>query len=87
MQRHGVLHGWLTCAAWSCPRQAHGGPCSQAKAAQPAFNRLVDAVARDEPWLEATLRLAAQHDDFTGRLLQLLRDSRWGWCRDSSACW
>lgn len=46
-------------------------PFLQAKAAQPAFNRLVDAVAQDEAWLEATLQLAAQHDDFTGRLLQV----------------
>ncbi|KAJ9512241.1 hypothetical protein QJQ45_012796 [Haematococcus lacustris] len=48
----------------------------QAKAVQPLFNVLVDAVAQDEGYLEQVLSAAARHDDFTGRLLSLLRDSR-----------
>lgn len=45
----------------------------QAKAAQPLFNALVHAVAADEAYLEATLSQAAQNDDFTARLLALMR--------------
>jgi len=48
----------------------------QAKAVMPLFNRVIDAVAADEEYLEATLAPAAKFDDFTARLLQLLRDSR-----------
>ena len=48
----------------------------QAVACMRDFNALVDAVASDEAYLEETLRGAAAHDDFTARLLGLLRDSR-----------
>ena len=37
----------------------------------PLFNKLVDRVADNLPWLEQTLRLAAKSDDFTGRLIKL----------------
>eukprot|EP00930_Biecheleria_cincta_P055639 TRINITY_DN4193_c1_g1_i1.p1 TRINITY_DN4193_c1_g1~~TRINITY_DN4193_c1_g1_i1.p1 ORF type:complete len:598 (-),score=123.85 TRINITY_DN4193_c1_g1_i1:85-1809(-) len=38
------------------------------------WNKLVDAVARDLPWLYATLEPAAQADPFTGRLLKMSKD-------------
>lgn len=37
----------------------------------PLWNKLVDAVARDRPWLYATLEGAAKADPFTGRLVAL----------------
>lgn len=40
------------------------------------FNTLIDRVAADEAYLCETLTLAGQQDDFTGRLLQLLQDSK-----------
>eukprot|EP00878_Enallax_costatus_P022444 GHUV01023809.1.p1 GENE.GHUV01023809.1~~GHUV01023809.1.p1 ORF type:complete len:478 (+),score=162.56 GHUV01023809.1:1126-2559(+) len=40
-----------------------------------AFNTLVDRVAADEDYLTATLSKTAQHDAFTGRLLQVLHDT------------
>jgi glutathione synthase len=49
---------------------------SQAKAAMTTFNTLIDRVAADEQYLCETLSLAGQQDEFTGRLLQLLNDSR-----------
>ncbi|WIA42733.1 hypothetical protein OEZ86_008676 [Tetradesmus obliquus] len=48
----------------------------QAKAAMTTFNTLIDRVAADEAYLFDTLALAGQQDDFTGRLLQLLQDSK-----------
>lgn len=44
----------------------------QAKAAMTAFNILIDKVAADETYLKQTLQKAAQHDDFTARLLALM---------------
>jgi hypothetical protein len=49
--------------------------CTQAKAAMPLFNQLVDAVAADEAYLTTTLAPAAAQDSFTARLLRLLADS------------
>ncbi|KAH8060779.1 glutathione synthase [Aureococcus anophagefferens] len=40
---------------------------------QPAFNRLVERVAQDAAWLEATLEQTAASDAFTRRLLELRR--------------
>ena len=37
----------------------------------PLFGLLVERVGRDVPWLASTLRLTADSDDFTRRLLQL----------------
>ncbi|GBF95516.1 glutathione synthetase [Raphidocelis subcapitata] len=48
----------------------------QAVGCMQLFSGLVDAVARDEDYLEQTLAQAAAFDDFTARLLSLLRDSR-----------
>jgi len=42
-------------------------------ALQPAFSRLVDAVAKDAAWLESTLAQTAASDAFTRRLLELRR--------------
>ena len=42
-------------------------------AMQPAFNRLVERVAQDAAWLEATLEQTAASDAFTRRLLELRR--------------
>ncbi|GLC35901.1 hypothetical protein PLESTF_001238000 [Pleodorina starrii] len=47
-----------------------------AQQVMPLFNQLVDAVAADEPYLESTLRPAAAHDAFTGRLLGTLAATR-----------
>ncbi|EFJ43050.1 hypothetical protein VOLCADRAFT_76898 [Volvox carteri f. nagariensis] len=47
-----------------------------AQQVMPLFNRLVDAVAADEDYLEGTLRHAAQYDGFTGRLLAVLHATR-----------
>ena len=41
---------------------------SQARAAATAFNTLMDRVAADADYLEATLAAAAEYDDFTVRL-------------------
>ena len=41
----------------------------------PAFNALVDAVARDGAWLRSTLAETAAGDAFTARLLALLEDT------------
>lgn len=43
----------------------------KAKRAATAFNTMIDAVSRDDDYLQTTLRSAARHDDFTARLLQL----------------
>ncbi|KAJ1456109.1 glutathione synthase [Pelagophyceae sp. CCMP2097] len=43
-------------------------------ALQPLFNVLVDRVARDGPWLRATLAEAAAGDAFTARLLRVHAD-------------
>lgn len=40
----------------------------------PNWNQLVDAVARDLPWLYTTLEPAAKADPFTQKLLQLSKD-------------
>jgi hypothetical protein len=48
---------------------------AQAKVAMTIFNTLIDNVAADETYLEQTLQKAAQHDDFTGRLLKLMEAS------------
>lgn len=40
-----------------------------------AFNELVDAVASDEAYLQNTLAAAAQHDDFTAKLLGVLTET------------
>lgn len=42
---------------------------------QPAFGRLVDAVARDAVWLEETLQETAASDEFTRKLLEMRRDA------------
>ncbi|KAI8475146.1 MAG: glutathione synthetase [Monoraphidium minutum] len=67
-----LVHAPLSVLPVAFPRDRF----EQAVSCMPRFNDLVDAVARDEEYLEATLAQAAAHDAFTGRLLQLLRDSR-----------
>ncbi|MEW5313017.1 MAG: hypothetical protein WDW38_004612 [Sanguina aurantia] len=67
-----VVHAPLSALPVSFPRERF----LQAKAVMPLFNELVDAVARDERYLEATLESAARFDEFTARLLALLRSSR-----------
>jgi len=47
-----------------------------AKSVQLLFNMMVDAVAKDEQYLEETLQAAARQDNFTQRLLDVLRSSR-----------
>ena len=42
-----------------------------AKRAATAFNSMIDAVSCDEDYLRSVLEIAARHDEFTGRLLQV----------------
>lgn len=67
-----IIHAPLSALPVTFPRERF----LQAKQAATAFNSLVDAVAADEQYLEATLEAASQHDDFTARLLWVLRESR-----------
>lgn len=64
-----IIHAPLSCLPVSFPKDRF----LQAKAVMPLFNRLVDRVAADEEYLEKTLSAAAQFDDFTHRLLLLLK--------------
>eukprot|EP00930_Biecheleria_cincta_P055644 TRINITY_DN4193_c1_g4_i3.p1 TRINITY_DN4193_c1_g4~~TRINITY_DN4193_c1_g4_i3.p1 ORF type:complete len:552 (-),score=131.53 TRINITY_DN4193_c1_g4_i3:36-1691(-) len=52
------------------PEQAFNVAC----ALSVLWNKLVDAVARDLPWLYATLEPAAKADPFTERLLKMSKD-------------
>jgi len=67
-----VIHAPLAALPVAFPRARF----LQAKAVQPLFNRLVDAVARDEEYLESVLAGAARSDTFTAQLLEVLRQSR-----------
>lgn len=42
----------------------------QAWAVMPTLNLLVDAVSRDEEFLQSTLKLASKYDEFTANLLR-----------------
>lgn len=42
----------------------------QAWAVMPTLNLLVDAVSRDEDFLQSTLKLTTKHDEFTANLLK-----------------
>ena len=61
------------------PTAARAGLCAAAATVvvelQPAFGRLVDAVARDAVWLEETLQETAASDEFTRKLLEMRRDA------------
>eukprot|EP00798_Chlamydomonas_sp_ICE-L_P025589 gene25589-11242_t len=48
----------------------------QAKRLMPLLNTLVDRVAADEAYLETTLYQAAKYDEFTARLLGILKSTR-----------
>ncbi|KAG2487617.1 hypothetical protein HYH03_013756 [Edaphochlamys debaryana] len=69
---YAVIHAPLSLTPVPFPRERF----ELAQKVQPLFNSLVDAVAADEPYLEAVLRPAAQHDEFTARLLRVLSDTR-----------
>ena len=56
-----LVHAPLAVVPVPFPRRSF----EQAYAAAPVFNALVDAVARDGAYLRATLRPAAEFDDFT----------------------
>lgn len=45
----------------------------RAKAAAQAFNLLMDRISQDEAYLQAILAPAAEHDDFTAKLLEVLQ--------------
>ena len=40
----------------------------------PVFNNLVEAIAQDPEWLQATLGAVVAHDKFTGQLLNILNE-------------
>ena len=67
-----LVHAPLSARPSPLPRRAF----RDAAAASTHFNSLAAAVSLDEPWLEATLAAAAQADDFTARLLEVLRKTR-----------
>ncbi len=67
-----VIHAPITCLPVAFPRDRF----LQAKAVMPVFSAMVDRVASDEAYLETTLSQAARFDEFTGRLLSLLKASR-----------
>lgn len=67
-----LVHAPLSATPAPLPRRAF----EAAAAAATHFNSLAAAVSRDEEWLEETLAAAARADDFTARLLRVLRDTR-----------
>jgi Eukaryotic glutathione synthase, ATP binding domain len=58
-----VVHAPVSVLPTPFPRRSF----TQAVAAMPAFNSLIDRVSRDEQYLHQTLAPAAQYDDFTVR--------------------
>jgi len=81
---HGLLYEAKSCAqdksmASQCPVAMLPFPIPEqafhdAVALSVLWNKLVDSVARDLPWLYATLEPAAQADPFTGRLLKMSKE-------------
>ena len=67
-----LIHAPLSATPAPLPRRAF----EAAAAAATSFNALAAAVSLDEPWLEETLAAAATADDFTARLLRVMRDTR-----------
>ncbi|GIL90454.1 hypothetical protein Vretifemale_18104 [Volvox reticuliferus] len=67
-----VIHAPLSLMPVPYPR----GRFELAQQVMPLLNRLVDAVADDEGYLESTLGPAALYDTFTGRLLKTLQTTR-----------
>lgn len=67
-----LVHAPLSATPALLPRRAF----RDAVAASTHFNSLAAAVSLDERWLEETLAAAARADDFTARLLEVLRDTR-----------
>ena len=67
-----LIHAPLSATPAPLPLRAF----EDAAAASTSFNSLAAAVSLDEPWLEGTLSAAARADDFTARLLKVLRDTR-----------
>ncbi|GLI68541.1 hypothetical protein VaNZ11_012982 [Volvox africanus] len=67
-----IIHAPLSLMPVPYPR----GRFELAQQVMPLFNRLVDAVATDEAYLESTLGPAALYDTFTGRLLKTLQATR-----------
>ena len=56
-----TIHAPMTVLPTPFPRDSF----EKAQSAMEAFNGLFDRVSRDDEYLQATLRPAAQHDDFT----------------------
>lgn len=55
------MHAPLTVLPAPFPRDSF----EKAESAMEVFNKLIDKVARDDEYLQATLRSAAEYDDFT----------------------
>lgn len=60
-----TMHAPLTVLPAPFPRSSF----EKAKSAMTVFNRLADKVARDDKYLQDTLRSAAEYDDFTVSVL------------------
>ena len=58
-----IVHAPLTVRPSRFPRASF----EKAKRAATVFNSLIDRVSRDSDYLQKTLALAAEHDDFTVR--------------------
>ena len=56
-----TMHAPLTVLPAPFPRDSF----EKAKSAMEVFNKLIDKVAQDDEYLQATLRSAAEYDDFT----------------------
>ena len=59
-----LVHAPLTVRPTPFPRASF----EKAKRAATVFNTLIDRVSREAEYLQKTLALAAEHDDFTVRL-------------------
>ena len=62
-----LVHAPLTVRPSPFPRASF----EKAKRAATVFNTLIDRVSRDSEYLQQTLALAAEHDDFTVRQLNI----------------
>lgn len=56
-----TMHAPLTVLPAPFPKDSF----EKAKSAMEVFNRLIDKVAQDDDYIQATLRSAAEYDDFT----------------------
>eukprot|EP01063_Lacrimia_lanifica_P007851 TRINITY_DN15033_c0_g1_i2.p1 TRINITY_DN15033_c0_g1~~TRINITY_DN15033_c0_g1_i2.p1 ORF type:complete len:485 (+),score=177.56 TRINITY_DN15033_c0_g1_i2:76-1530(+) len=65
--------GFHHCPVMAAPTPFPKKQFERARAAQPAFNKLVDGVSRDFAFLEETLGATAKADPFTGKLYEIFQ--------------